>query len=180
MSVAFHPTPIPWSEFPAECCWYLMPMSVVHLAMFIIGCSVLVVLPWSQPGTLLRRIGRFGLFIGLLLVIGSLFSGLWSCLVWDRLYDSTDYVFDFVPFWPITQSMIDKQWGDERGQLLGVSLFQLQLVWLFFAVCTWGATIFLYRMVRRHLPANTLQATAAAPILVVSVDDSSAEERGFD
>jgi hypothetical protein len=172
MNTAFHPTPIPWSEFPAECFWYLAPMSVVHLAAFVIGCIVLVVFSRKQ-GMLLRRISRLGLFISLFLVVGSLFNGLWSCLVWDRLYDSTDYVFDFVPFWPITQSMIDRLWGDGRGQLLGVSLFQLQLVWFLFAVGTWGATIFLYRLVRGHRPADkspepssdgALSSAVAAPL----------------
>ncbi len=158
MSATFHPTPIPWSEFPAECFWYLVPMSVVHLAAFIIGCIVLVFLPRKQPGTLRRRIGRFGLFISLLLVAGSLVNGLWSCLVWDRLYDSTDYVFDFIPFWPINQSMIDRPFGNERGQLLGVSLFQLQLVWCVFAAGAWGVTIFLYRLIRRHQPSPEKQA----------------------
>ena len=108
MSAAFHPTPIPWSQFPVECFWYLAPMSVVHLVAFLVGCIVLVLLPRKQPGMLLRRIGRFGLFISLLLVVGSLFNGLWSCLVWERLYYSTDYLFDFVPFWPISQSMINR------------------------------------------------------------------------
>ena len=65
-----------------------------------------------------------------------------SCLIWDRLYDSTDYVFDFMPFWPITRGVVDSPWGDERGRLLGVSLFQLLLVWLLFAAGTWGATTF--------------------------------------
>jgi len=147
-----------------ECFWYLLPMSVLHLAVFVVGCIILIFLPRKQPGTFKRRIRRFGLFMVLFLFVGSFFNGLWSCLIWDRLYDSTDYVFDFIPFFPITQGMIDRPFGNERGQLLGVSLFQLQLVWLLFAVGTWGVTIFLYRLVRRKQPANkSLQATAAAP-----------------
>src|ERR1051325_3472280 len=31
MTPAFRPTPIPWSQFPAECLWYLIPMSALHL-----------------------------------------------------------------------------------------------------------------------------------------------------
>ena len=152
MNTTLHP--IPWSEFPTECFWYLAPMSMLHLVVFAAGCLVAVMIPRKQPGTLLRRIGRLGLFIGLLLVVGSLFNGLWSCLLWDRLYHSNDYLFDFTPIWPITWSMIDRPFGNEHGQLLGVSLFQLQLVWLLFAVGTWGVTIFLYRLVRRRLPPN--------------------------
>jgi len=120
-------------------------MVVLHLAVFIVGCvilSILSVLPHKQPGTLKRRIARFGLFMVLFLFVGALFNGLWSCLIWDRLYNSTDYYFDFCPFWPITRAVIDAPWGDERGRLLGVTLFQLQLIWFIFAAGTWTVTIF--------------------------------------
>src|SRR5215471_15531224 len=135
----FHPHR--WSEFPAECLWYFVPMGVLHLAAFVIGCLVIAGLAIRQRGTFVRRVGRFGLFVGLLLVVGSLASGFWSCLVWGRLYFSTDYVFDFSPFWPITQARIDAPFGNMRGQLLGTSLFQLQLVWFCFAAATWAVTI---------------------------------------
>jgi hypothetical protein len=125
-------------------------MSVPHLAVFVIGSLCLAVSVRKQPGTFLRRVGRLGSFIGILLIVGSLFNGLWSCLVWGRLYVSTDYVFDFMPFFPITQWVIDAPFGDGRGKLLGVSLFQLQLVWFLFAAGTWGVTLFLYRLVRRN------------------------------
>jgi hypothetical protein len=152
MNTSLHP--IPWSEFPAECFWYLLPMSMLHLAAFATGSLVVIIMSWKKRGALLQRIGRLGLFIGLLLVVGSLFNGLWSCLLWDHIYHSTDYVFDFTPIWPITQSMIDRPFGDEHGRLLGVSLFELQFIWLFFAVGTWGITTFLYRLVRRRLSPN--------------------------
>lgn len=148
----FHPHP--WSEFPAECLLYFALMGLVHLAIFVIGCLVLAALAIRQRGTFLRRVRRFGLFIGLLLVVGSISNGLWSCLIWGRLYFSTDYVFDFSPFWPITQGLIDAPFGDMRGQLLGVSLFQLQLVWLLFAAGTWTATILLYRLICKRPSAN--------------------------
>lgn len=135
-----------------ECLWYLAPMSVVHLAAFIFGCIVLSLLPRKVSGTLLRRIGHLGLFIALFLVVGSIFNGFWSCWVWGRLYDSTDYVFDFMPFWPITQRVIDAPWGDDHGHLRGISLFQLQLIWLSFAVSTWAVTILLFRFLSRKSP----------------------------
>jgi hypothetical protein len=103
------------------------------------------------------------LFVGLLLVVGSVANGLWSCLVWGRLYFSTDYVFDFSPFWPITQKVIDAPFGDMCGQLFGVSLLQLQLVWLLFAVVTWTATILLYRLISRRPPANQSVETNRRP-----------------
>ena len=161
MAAAFQPHPIPWIDFPGECFYYLCFVSVVHLAAFAVGSVGLAIVPSKFPGTKLKRIGRFVLFNGLLLLSGSFFNGLWSCLIWDRLYDSTDYVFDFMPFWPITRGVIDAPFDDERGRLLGVSLFQLQLIWFLFAAGTWGATIFIYRLAQRpgRLP-NVVPATA--------------------
>jgi hypothetical protein len=146
--------PYAWSAFPLECILYFMLMGLLHLALFGIGCGVFAALAIRSRGTFLRRVGRLGLFLGLLLVVGSVANGLWSCVIWGRLYFSTDYVFDFSPFWPITQSMIDFSFGGMRGQLLEVSLFQLQLVWLLFAVGTWTVSILLYRLIRRRPPAN--------------------------
>ena len=165
MNTSFHPSPIPWTHFPVECFWYVYPfMGVLHLVVLIVGCIILSVLPRQQPGARKRRIGRFWLFMALLLVVGAFFNGLWSCLIWDRLYDSTDYVFDFSPFWPITQSVIDAPFGNERGQLLGVSLLQLQLVWFLFASGVWAVTILLYRIIRHRLsPDKTPPASVPRP-----------------
>ena len=151
MSTSFHPAPIPWSEFPTECFYYLLPMSVLHLVIFIIGFCVVLFLPRKMPGALLEHTKLFALFLLMFLFVGAIFNGFWSCLIWGRLYNSTDYFFDFMPFWPITQRVIDAPWGDARGQLLGVSLIQLQLVWLLFAISTWGCTFTLFRFLSRKL-----------------------------
>ena len=138
--------PYPWKEFPFECLWYLLPMGVVHLVIFVVGCVILAALAFKHRGTFLKQVARFGFFLALLLVVGSLFNGLWSCLVWGRFYHHPDYVFDFSPFWPITQMRIDTpNFGDRRGELIGVSLFQLNLIWLIFALGTWGISAFLFR-----------------------------------
>src|SRR5262249_15946239 len=129
-------------------------MGLLHLALFVVGSLIFAELAIRQRGTFLRRVGRFGLFLGLLLVVGSVANGFWSCLVWGRLYFSTDYVFEFSPFWPIIQKVIDAPFGDMRGQLFGVSLLQWQLVWLLFAASTWAVTILLYRLICRRPPAN--------------------------
>ena len=63
---------------------------------------------------------------------------------------STDYVLDFTPFWPITQKVIDMPFGDQRGQLLGVTLTQLNMVWFLFALGTYGVTVLLYRAVQHR------------------------------
>jgi hypothetical protein len=169
MSTLYHPPPIPWTQFPGECFWYLYPfMGVLHLVMFIVGCIILLMLSRKQSGTLKRRIGHFGLFMILLLFVGAFFNGLWSCLIWGRLYCSIDYVCDFTPFWPITQSVIDDSFGDSRGQLYGVSLSQLQCVWLLFAAGAWAVTIFLYRLIRHRPPPNQspepIASAATVPI----------------
>jgi hypothetical protein len=155
---------IPWNEFPFEFGIYFEFMGMLHLVLFAVGCLIFAMLAIRQRGRFLRRVGRLGLFLGLLLLVVSVANGLWSCLVWGRLYYSTDYVFDFSAFWPITQSIIDAPFGTERGRLFGVSLFQVQLVWLLFATGTWTVTILLYRFICKRPPANkSLQATAAAP-----------------
>jgi hypothetical protein len=135
---------------------YFLPMGVLHLMAFVVGCIVFAALAFRQRGSLPRRVGRLGLFLGLLLIIGSLANGLWSCSVWGRLYRSSETVFDFSPFWPITRSGIDSPFDEDMtGQLFGVSIFQLQLFWLLFAAGTWTATIISYLLICRRRPANT-------------------------
>ena len=142
------PTPLPWTAFPSECLWYFVPMSVVYFAVFLIGCIALLVISNRDTGSFKKRIFYFGLFMSLLLLAGSLFNGLWSCMVYNRLYHSADYIFDFCPVWPVTWKTVDTPWGDSPEQFLGTSLFKLNLVWLLFAASTWGVTIFLYRTIR--------------------------------
>jgi hypothetical protein len=141
---------MPWSHFPTECLLYLAFMSVPHLAAFLVGYLIAALLLHRQPGAFRQRVGRLRLFMGLLLLVSSAFNGLWSCLIWGRLYESMNYLIDFLPIWPITRTVIDVPWGNERGRLIEVSLFQLQLIWLLFAAGTWGCTVFIYRFVRRQ------------------------------
>lgn len=141
-----------WRDFPRECCGlhgsYLLIMGLLYLAVFVIGCLVLAVLAIKQRGTFLKRVGRFGLFLGLFLIVGSIFNGLWGCLVYGHLYYQYDFFgCDFLPFVPFTQRGIDGCLDYERWHFLGISLFQLQLVWFSFAAGTWGGTILLYRLV---------------------------------
>lgn len=146
MNPVIHPHS--WTEFFVECFFYLVPLGVAHVLAFIAGSFVIAVFSWRQSHILFQRIRRLLMFLALLLLVGSLFNGAWSCVVWGRLYYSTDYVFDFTPFWPITQRVIDMPFGDQRGQLFGVTLSQLNLVWFLFALGTWGTTALLYRAVR--------------------------------
>jgi hypothetical protein len=150
MDANFHPTPFPWSEFPMECLWYFPIMGPVHFIFF--GFYYWATFFWRKSKT--GEFRRLVFFWFILFLVSSIFNGLWSCSVWDRLYDSMDYVSDFSPFWPITQGVIDAPWGNDRRRLLGISLWQLQLVWLVFALGTWITTILLYRAIRRQRPLN--------------------------
>jgi hypothetical protein len=122
---------------------------------FILGCAILPLLPSKQPGTLGRRIGRFGLFMLLLLIVGAFFNGFWCCLITCRFYYQVDFEFDFSPFRPIPYG---------HGELFGISLLQLQLIWLLFAAGTWALTIYLYRIIRRRLAVDAAsQHTVPSP-----------------
>ena len=128
-----------------ECILYLACTGCFLVPLFTVVCLVLALLPRTNPEVLSIRIAHFGLFLGFFLAIGAIFNGLWSCLVFNRLYYSADYCVDFFPFWPITKAMIERPFGSEQGKLFGDSLLQLQLVWLLFALGTWGVTILFYR-----------------------------------
>lgn len=56
---------------------------------------------------------------------------------------------------------LNPQVVDIYGQPFGTTLAELDAVWFAFAVGAWAVTIFLYRLIRRHLPPNTaLEPTA--------------------
>lgn len=144
------------SSFLSECWEYIMPMSIFHLLAFIVGCIVLACLNRKQLSTFKTLAVRFGLFIVLLLAVASLFNGLWSCLIFDHLYYSTNYVFDFTPFCPVTLMAVNPQVVDLFGRPFGTTLFQVDAVWFIFALCTWVVTVLLYRLfVRKILKSQT-------------------------
>jgi hypothetical protein len=152
---------LPWSQFPTECLFYLVPMSVFHLVVFIVGCAGLVAFARKPTGTLMRRIRRFGLFMILLLFAGAFFNGLWSCLIYGRFYDSSDYVFGFIPFCPLYRQWVEIPNG--QGHLMSVPL-SLHIFWFLFTVGTWSVTVILYRLICRRQPPNTaLEPTPTAP-----------------
>jgi hypothetical protein len=144
-----HPTEFyKFKDYPGECLWYLSGWVLpFHVLVFLLGCVVFGVLAWMHRGSFFKRVVRLGSFISLLLVFGALFNGLWSCLVFGHLYYSADYVSDYTPFWPITRGIIDFQFGETRGQLFGVSLLQLNLVWFLFALGNWGLVVGSYSLI---------------------------------
>jgi hypothetical protein len=141
---------------------YLAVMWMAHLLWCVPYYWVFIL---TQKGSL-GESRRLALFWILLFFVAVIFNGVWSCSVWGRLYDSTDYVCDFSPFWPITQGVIDAPWGNDHGHLLGIKLWQLNLVWLVFAAGTWMTTIWLYRMICRRwsfAPKNSTPSQSLCP-----------------
>lgn len=146
-------------SYPQECFAYSLFGGTVHVAFFLAGVLVLGALSIIQGGHFLRWQRRWAVFNLSFFVAASLVNGAWSCLVFGRLYWSTDYVSDFLPFWPITQSVLDARFGDQAGGLLGISLLQLQALWVPFAACAW---IFGYAGYRRFITWRALPILATA------------------
>jgi len=136
---------------------YLLLAGIIYAFLFLLGIVLsaawTLILPTRAWRPFVRRIARLALFLACLFLAGGLFGMLWTWTIFDRLYYRPDYAcFDFLPFWPITQSLIDTPFGDERGHLNGVSLFELNLVWFAFDAATWATAIGLYRLVIRYRP----------------------------
>ncbi|MGI6100599.1 MAG: hypothetical protein GX174_04835 [Lentisphaerae bacterium] len=125
-------------------------MGLFHLAL--VAVALILALPWrfvsKQKYVIFAR--GFFVFNATLWLCGMVANLLWDTFIFGRLYTSTDYVFDFFPFFPITQGYIDRPWGDETGQIFhGLNIRHIQLIWLLFACITWLATFFLYSRVPR-------------------------------
>ncbi len=138
-------------------------MGIFQAVVFLVGCIVAAILP---PWTVRRysaRVRKPGLFLAILLVVGDLFGFCWLETIRGHFYNSTDYCgTDFLPFFPITQGEIDSPFADELHGFLGITLTQLHLIWLVFAMGTWGMTIVVYRkMIRRSLGPVTATNAAA-------------------
>jgi hypothetical protein len=123
--------------YPMECFCYWLFGGSAHGALFLTGVIAISAVSIIRRGHFLQWLSRWAVFNVSFFVAASLVNGAWSCLVFGRLYWSTDYVSDFFPFWPITQSVLDARFGDQVGGLLGISLLQLQALWVPFAVSAW-------------------------------------------
>jgi hypothetical protein len=137
---------IPWHDYFAECFLYFVFIGAIHVVVFIIGSLLLFLSSRKKLGVLPKRIGHFGLYLLLFLVVGSLVNGAWSCLIYGHIYDSRDYVVDFMPFWPVVINADPPQ-----VKSYGTTLTELNVIWFAFAVFTWTATIVLYRLILKKL-----------------------------
>jgi hypothetical protein len=145
---------IPWRDYLQECLMYLVIMGLAYFIVFVIGCLIVAALPRRDPGICRRRIGHLGLFLIVLLAVSALANGLWSCLIYNRLYHSSDYVFDFLPFVPVTMNA-----DPPRVEGFGTTSIELNAVWCAFATFTWVVTIALYRVIAQRMAKRHLLRT---------------------
>ena len=150
--------------YPMECFVYWFLGGIAHGALFLAGVIAISAASVVRRGHFLRWFSRWTVFNLSFFVAASLVNGAWSCLIFGRLYWSTDYVSDFSPFWPVTQGVLDARFGDQVGGLLGISLLQLQAIWLPFAVCAW---VFGYAGYRWYIRwrGSPISANASNPAL---------------
>lgn len=133
-----------------QICSYAMLMGIVH-GIVVVGAALL-----ATPVLFVSRwkywifLRGFAVFNVMLLVCGTLANLLWDRLIFRNVYVSMDYIFDFLPFLPITQKLIDTPWGHQTGAIyLGMNIFHVQAIWFAFAFATWMTTIYLYARVRK-------------------------------
>ena len=127
-----------WYEYPFSCLGYLLASTADHLLIFAAGCLILFLVSLCLRIRYFPLFQRWGAFSVVLLLVGTSVSGLWDCLIYGRFYVTASYFSDFSPFVPVTQSVIDRHFDGYSGHLIGVSIRQLQLVWVLFALATWA------------------------------------------
>ena len=136
---------------PVDALINMMMASIVYVPAFVIGC--LAAAFWApRTGRGYRcRFVRLLTFFVVLLLVGASYSSVWGNTIWGWLYRSTDYCgCDFFPFLPIGQGAIDQPFGNEpHGLYHGATLFDLQILWFFFAAAAWATTIWLHRALMR-------------------------------
>jgi hypothetical protein len=133
-----------WYEYPLSWFYYLICSTVDHALVFALGCFALIFMSFLARPSYRRLFSRWAIFNVILFVIGAIISGFWDCLVYGHLYVTADYVSDFSPFIPVTQGVIDAHFDAYSGHLIGVTLRQLQFVWLLFAFVTWALASVIY------------------------------------
>lgn len=150
-----------WYYYPVECLWYLLPGGILHSLFFGLGCVFLIFVQlWTRSGygKLLWRWGQFNIVFFLVAVA---VNGFWSCLIFGHFYTSTDYIADFSPLVPIMQSVIDARFGNQVGHLYGITLRQLQLIWLAFSGITWVLALSIYFRIRRFASSPSARPNQA-------------------
>jgi len=131
-------------------------VGVFYASVLIAGCFLSTLFVPVTLRTYYRRIGKLCLFLTILLVAQCCFSRLWMILVRGRLYRGNpipiDFgCFDFIPILPFTHAFFDAPHGYGPSLVMGVTLTELNLVWLLFALGTWVVALLSYRFLSRKL-----------------------------
>lgn len=136
-------------EYICSLC-YLFITSAIYLPCMLVGYIGAI---FFCPEARLIGVLKITVFFLVLLLVGGFFSIAWGDTMWGRFYYSVDYCgCDFQPFWPMTQSKLNEPWGDDPHGLVGISLTQLNLIWLLFATATWSLTFGIYGYLTQRLP----------------------------
>ena len=129
---------------------YLLFVGIAYAAVFLVGCVVAAAIKPRSVRCYSLRLRNLAIFLIILLLVGDAYGCIWGDLIWGRFYRSTDYCgTDFLPFLPVTRVVIDAAMGSEPHGLMGITLFELNLIWSLFALTTWATTIASYRFVLR-------------------------------
>jgi len=130
----------------ADSGFYIVVVTILALPVICVAGIIAILLPPRTTANRLRRLAKSGFFVLLFLIVGASFNLIWSFAIWGNLYYSTDYCgLDCLPFWPISQGLIDASYRNQRGHLYKVSLPQLQFIWFLFQLGIWGTAVLLYR-----------------------------------
>ena len=137
-------------ESPLEALLYVWFFGLVHAC--ILGAGLVLATP-----LLFRGWRRYLIFARAFIVLNLLFlvasavlNAVWSCSIWGRVYFSTDYVVDFNPFYPISQSWIEVPFGNMVGRIFpGFTITHVRAAWFVFSFAAWAGSIFLYSRIRR-------------------------------
>ena len=141
---------MPLGEATLTTLLYLMLVGMFYLAIVVAVAAPACLLRhrfYLRPA--LRTLWRVFAFLVILLVVGAVAQYFWTTAIWGRFYYSTDYVYGYMPFLPMTQRIIDFEFGGKRGALNGISLTTLNLIWLAFTIPVWALTIQIYRRLFR-------------------------------
>jgi hypothetical protein len=153
--------PESFSEFWGIWLFYVISFGFVSLIFIypFLGLGVLAFTALRKEMPKLRkRLFRLGAFLLILAPVGGLFNAFWCCLVYGNLYaqeigkdgtvlDVDSPEDDFTPFFPPSHEWL----AGLPGHLVGVTMPQLQLVWLFFAATAWAISFILYRLIRQQI-----------------------------
>ena len=149
-----------WVEFIPECFWYLFPGLFYHIVAILLTLGLYFVFTFTPIK--LPRLRSVLLFHTCLIITAMLANGIWSCTIWGNYYWTVDYTSDFSAFTPIARVQIDYSWGEDiTGGLNGVSLVQLNQIWLGFVAFTWLAAFGLTFLIT-HRKKNLVEQVAAS------------------